>query len=86
MRGHGGENSDKVFMTVPTKSGVHLITWPFDLGQFKAKYPNIDVHKNNPTLLYFRWEEPILEYKEPITINMTVSAKHDMEKQFGEAY
>ena len=31
MRGHGGENSDKVFMTVPTKSGVHLITWSFDL-------------------------------------------------------
>lgn len=57
MRGHGGENSEKIVMTVPTKSGIHLITWPFDLGQFKVKYPNIDVHKNNPTLLYFKWEE-----------------------------
>jgi len=56
LRGHGGENSDKVFMKVPTKSGWHLITYPFDLGTFSAKYPDIDVHKNNPTLLYYEWE------------------------------
>ena len=80
MRGHGGENSDKVFMTVPTKSGVHLITWPFDLGQFKEKYPTIDVHKNNPTLLYFRWE-----VDEPET-HLSVGDKHDMELKYGETY
>ena len=57
LRGHGGENSDKVFMKVKTKSGYHLITYPFDLGEFSKKYPDIDVHKNNPTLLYFEWEE-----------------------------
>ena len=57
LRGHGGENSDKVFMLNKTKSGYHLITWPFDLGEFGKTYPNIDVHKNNPTLLYFEWEE-----------------------------
>lgn len=57
MRGHGGENSDKVFMVVPTKSGVHLVTHPFDLGQFGKKYPGIDVHKNNPTLLYYSWND-----------------------------
>jgi len=57
MRGHGGENSEKVVMAVPTKSGVHLITWPFDLGQFAKEFPGIDVHKNNPTLLYYSWEE-----------------------------
>lgn len=61
-RGHGGENSDKVFMTVPTKSGVHLITWPFDVGQFTKDFPGIDIHKNNPTLLYFRWCDDFDEF------------------------
>lgn len=37
---------------VPTKNGWHLITIPFDLNAFKNEFPNIDVHKNNPTLLY----------------------------------
>ena len=61
-RGHGGENSEKVFMTVPTKSGVHLITWPFDIGQFEKDFPGIDIHKNNPTLLYFRWADDFDEF------------------------
>jgi hypothetical protein len=34
------------------KNGVHLITTPFNLQQFKEEYQDIDVHKNNPTLLY----------------------------------
>ena len=42
----------KFISEIPTKSGYHLITTPFNLQQFKEKYPNIDVHKNNPTLLY----------------------------------
>ena len=42
----------KVIAEIPTKSGYHLITTPFNLQQFKEKYPDIDVHKNNPTLLY----------------------------------
>jgi len=37
---------------VPTKSGVHIITRPFNLKKFKEKYPNVDVHKDNPTILY----------------------------------
>ena len=37
---------------LPAKSGYHIITEPFNLQQFKEKYPDIDVHKNNPTLLY----------------------------------
>ena len=57
INGKGGNNCDKVVMTVPTKSGVHLITWPFDVGTFSKSYPNIDIHKNNPTLLYFSWED-----------------------------
>jgi len=56
LRGKGGENSDKVFMTVPTKSGYHLVSWPFDIESFHKRYPEVDVHKNNPTLLYYEWE------------------------------
>lgn len=43
---------DKTIAIIPTKNGNHLITTPFNLQQFKEKYPDIDVHKNNPTLLY----------------------------------
>ena len=42
----------KFITKIPTKSGYHLITKPFNLQQFKERYSNIDVHKNNPTLLY----------------------------------
>ena len=45
-------------MEVPTKNGLHLICTPFDIGEFndyvKRNWLEIpDVHKNNPTLLYF---------------------------------
>ena len=42
----------KIIVDIPTKNGYHLITTPFNLQQFKEKYPDIDVHKNNSTLLY----------------------------------
>lgn len=42
----------KYITNIPTKSGWHIITTPFNIQQFKEKYPDIDVHKNNPTLLY----------------------------------
>ena len=38
---------------IPTKNGIHLIIErPFNLQKFKDAFPNIDVHKNNPTILY----------------------------------
>ena len=43
---------NKIISIIPTKNGNHLITSPFNIKQFKEKYPDIDVHKNNPTLLY----------------------------------
>ena len=49
---HNPLRCEKVISTIPTKSGYHLITTPFNLQQFKEKYPDIDVHKNNPTILY----------------------------------
>ena len=47
----------KIIATIPTKSGWHLITKPFNLKQFKDKYPEVDVQKNNPTVLYFNNKE-----------------------------
>jgi len=44
----------KIVMQLPTRNWRHLITTPFDLQEFKQIYPDIDVHKNNPTLLYFK--------------------------------
>ena len=45
-------NDGKCVMTIPTKNGIHLITKPFNLMKFRHKYPNIDIHKDNPTILY----------------------------------
>lgn len=41
-----------LYAEVPTLNGCHLITAPFNLQKFKEKLPGIDVHKNNPTILY----------------------------------
>ena len=46
------EDFSRTQAVIPTKSGFHLITTSFNLQQFKERYPDIDVHKNNPTLLY----------------------------------
>lgn len=43
---------DKIYTCIPSKSGVHIITKPFNLEQFGKKYPDIEVHKDNPTNLY----------------------------------
>lgn len=65
-RGEGGDKHNKLWLKVPTKNGCHLVTLPFDVGQFEADwkrdnvlsaFPFPDVHKNNPTLLYFEYEE-----------------------------
>lgn len=43
----------KLQYIVPTAHGKHLICKPFNTQKFCEKFPTIDVHKNNPTLLYF---------------------------------
>ena len=43
---------NKVLIELPTKSGIHLITKPFNLSVFSVKYPSISVHKDNPINLY----------------------------------
>ena len=44
---------DKVEAVIPTKNGFHLITKRFDVQEFKKQYPDIDIQKKNPTLLYY---------------------------------
>jgi hypothetical protein len=44
---------DKSMTFVKTKSGFHIITQPFNVMKFKEKYPDVDIQKKNPTLLYY---------------------------------
>jgi hypothetical protein len=44
---------DKLEACIPTKNGYHLITKRFDVIEFRKHYPNIDIQKKNPTLLYY---------------------------------
>jgi hypothetical protein len=44
---------DKIETAIPTKNGYHLITKRFDVMEFKKQYPDIDLQKKNPTLLYY---------------------------------
>lgn len=47
------ENKEyNILSILPSKSGYHIITNPFNLEYFGERYPNVEVHKNNPTNLY----------------------------------
>lgn len=47
------EDENKIITRVPTLNGVHLICKPFDITELSKEFPEIDIHKNNPTILYF---------------------------------
>lgn len=47
------ERINKVKIEIPTRHGTHLLTTGFDLQTFSQKYPNIDIHKDGNTILYF---------------------------------
>lgn len=42
----------KFIEKIPSKSGFHIITKPFNRQEFKKEYPQIEVHGNNPTNLF----------------------------------
>jgi hypothetical protein len=44
---------DKIIGVIKTLNGCHLITKPFNIVQFREKYPDVEVKKNSPTLLYY---------------------------------
>jgi hypothetical protein len=43
---------DKIEAVIPTKNGYHFITKKFDVVEFKKRYPEVDIQKKNPTLLF----------------------------------
>ena len=43
---------DKVHSVIPTKNGYHIITDRFDVMEFKKHFPDTDIQKKNPTLLF----------------------------------
>jgi hypothetical protein len=43
----------KVEAVITTKNGYHLITKRFDVEMFRKSYPQVDIQRKNPTLLYF---------------------------------
>jgi len=49
----GYEVGPKIEAVIPTKNGHHLITKKFDGMKFKEAYPDIDIQRKNPTLLYY---------------------------------
>ena len=57
---HSG--SGLIFDLIPTVNGFHVLTKGFDSEQFKQKLAianldNIDIHKDNPTVLYYNNEQ-----------------------------
>jgi hypothetical protein len=44
---------DKIEKVIPTKNGYHLVTKKFNVMEFRDKYPDVDIQKKNPTLLYY---------------------------------
>lgn len=45
-------NKNAVIKKIETKQGCHLITRPFNLKDFHDAFPDIEVKKDHPTLLY----------------------------------
>lgn len=43
---------DKMVCEIPSKSGTHIITKPFNLKDFREYFEGIEVHKDNPTNLF----------------------------------
>lgn len=54
-----GTEGERIKHVIPTVNGYHLITGAFDRQQFSQKLAlnqldPIDIHDNNPTLLYYK--------------------------------
>jgi hypothetical protein len=55
------KNTDKYAGHVITRNGIHIITRPFNPVAFSKVFPKLDVHKNNPTLVYC----PVIRKEKP---------------------
>ena len=47
------QTESKILETIPTPNGYHFLTTKFDVKQFVDKYPQHEIKKKNPTLLYY---------------------------------
>lgn len=45
-------NKEKIIDVIPTKSGYHIISLPFNSQEFSKIFPNYELHKNNPSVLF----------------------------------
>lgn len=45
-------NTQKIKALIPSKTGMHIIVTPFDSRPFKEMFPEVEIHKDNPTNLY----------------------------------
>ena len=45
-------NTVKIITKIETKNGFHLISRPFNSQKFGEWLPTIQIHKNNPTILF----------------------------------
>ena len=45
--------SENIVDVIETAQGCHLITKKFNSETFKERFEDIDIHKDNPTLLYY---------------------------------
>ncbi len=43
---------DKVVAVIPSRTGCHIITTPFDPRTFNKEYPKIEIIKDSPTNIY----------------------------------
>jgi len=46
-------DGNKIETIIPTNNGYHIVTKKFNTQEFTQKYPEIDIHKNNGTILYY---------------------------------
>ena len=49
--GRGRVSGEVIF--VPTVNGSHLLVTPFDMRGFRKQWPEFEIHKDNPTILYY---------------------------------
>lgn len=52
MKDHKTAGDYRILAEIPSKSGLHIITNPFNLDAFNKAFPGIECHKNNPTNLF----------------------------------
>jgi hypothetical protein len=48
----GETNNDDTIYSMSTKNGLHLICRPFNSSKFKQQHPEIEIHNDNPTILF----------------------------------